>query len=190
MRKRYVIIAGVNGAGKTTFFSMENTFEKLEVVNLDNVVRTIGSWKNSSDVIKAGKIVVNKIRDFLDKGIPFVQETTLCGRSILNNINKAKELSYFVELCYIGLENPEIAKERVEQRVKNGGHGISNEVIERRYYDSLRNLINILPICDQTAIYDNTSKLERVAFFEAGLCKWTAKNVPEWYRKIILLDTE
>lgn len=42
-------------------------------------------------------------------------------------------------------------------RVKEGGHNISEEVIERRYISGIVNLFDIyLPIVDQALIFDNS----------------------------------
>ena len=57
----------------------------------------------------------------------------MCGKAILKNIKKAKELGYFVELHYVGVDNVDIEKERVRHRVQQGGHGIPEADIERRY---------------------------------------------------------
>ncbi len=182
--KRYVLIAGVNGAGKSTFFASVDSFDGIEKINLDETVRGIGSWKNTSDVIKAGRIVVGKIKEYFDNGVSFSQETTLCGSSILKNIRKAKGLGYFIELYFIGLDSVETAQSRVHYRVEKGGHGISDEDIERRYYESLRNLKGVIPICDAVYLYDNTVEFKRFAIFRDGKCVRLSKNVPEWYGKI------
>lgn len=76
----------------------------------------------------------------MENGESFTQKTTLCGHSILKNIDAAKQLGYEVEVYYVGLASPELAKQRVEQRVRDGGHGISPKDIERRYGESLQNL--------------------------------------------------
>lgn len=60
---------------------------------------------------------------------------------------------------YIGVEDSEVAKERVKIRVSKGGHGIPDKDIERRYYDSLNNLNNVIEMCDEVNIYDNTEVL-------------------------------
>lgn len=81
------------------------------------------------------------------EGISFNQETTLSGKSIIKNIKFAKENGFYIVMNYIGLENPELAKERVKIRVSKGGHGIPDKDIERRYYDSLNNLNDVIEIC-------------------------------------------
>lgn len=51
----------------------------------------------------------------------------------------------------------ELAKERVDIRVKEGGHNIPKDVIERRYLNGINNLFSIcLDIVDQVYIFDNS----------------------------------
>lgn len=94
------------------------------------------------------------------------------------------ELGYNVEMHYVGLDSPDTAKERVKNRVKRGGHGISDEDIERRYVETLKNLEVVLPQCDLAAIYDNTNGFRRFAIFKNGKCMGESSNIPEWYIEI------
>lgn len=183
--KKYLIIAGVNGAGKTTLYHTNDFYHILPRVNIDEIVREFGSWKNSDDVFKAGKIAVRMIKDFFEKEESFNQETTLCGHSILNNINKAKRLGYEIELCYVGLASVDLAIKRVEQRVKDGGHGIPAEDIEKRYYESLNNLKKVIPICNRVTIYDNTKSLRRISVLIEGKCAYKTDDIPEWCASIV-----
>ncbi|MBO4375012.1 MAG: zeta toxin family protein [Lachnospiraceae bacterium] len=184
--KRFVVIAGVNGAGKTTFYSTEDVFSDIVKINFDETVRSFGSWHNPSDVKKAGKIVLEKIEECFTNGASFSQETTLCGRSIINNMKRAEKLGYELELYYIGLDCSKTAKDRVDHRVSQGGHGISEEDIERRYHESLKNLKLILPICNMATIYDNSLKLTRISIFRNGKCEWSVRNTPQWYKDLKL----
>jgi hypothetical protein len=109
-------------------------------VNVDEIVREIGDWKNAKDVFKAGKMAVKRIMQYFDEGITFNQETTLCGKTIIRNILKAKELGYFIELHYVGVDSVEIAKDRVKYRVQQGGHGIPESDIEKRYEETFERL--------------------------------------------------
>lgn len=95
--KKYIIIAGVNGAGKSTLYQTLDSLKNIERINTDEIVREFGDWRNSQDVMKAGKIAVRKIKEYFEKGITFNQETTLCGNSILKNIDRAKSLGYIIE---------------------------------------------------------------------------------------------
>ncbi len=154
-------------------------------VNTDEILRGFGDWKNTADVITAGKIAVKKIAGYFDEGITFNQETTLCGKTILNNATKAKEKGYFIELHYIGVESVDIAKDRILERVKLGGHGIAKKDIERRYVDTFDNLRSILPICNLVAFYDNTIAFRRFAIYRNGKPVRISHNVPMWYERLI-----
>ena len=183
--KKYVILAGVNGAGKSTLFSLLSSLNEIEKINLDDIVREFGNWRNVGDVVEAGKIVVKKINKFFDDGISFSQETTLCGKSILKNIQKARSLGYIIELHFVGLDSADLAKERVKFRVQHGGHGISEEDIDRRYVETLANLKKIISQCNLVAIYDNTISFRRFAIYKDGKCVRKSKKVPDWYIKNI-----
>ena len=88
-----------------------------------------------------------------------IEETTLSGKSIISNIKLAKEKGFYVTMNYIGVKSVDIAKERVAIRVRKGGHGIPDEAIERRYFNSLANLSKVINICDKINIYDNSECL-------------------------------
>ena len=182
--KKYIIIAGVNGAGKSTLYHMYDEFAGMPRVNVDEIVRDIGNWKNPKDVFAAGKVAVKNINKYLDEGITFNQETTLCGNSIIRNILKAKERGYFIELHYVGVESAEIAKERVKHRVKQGGHGIPEADIERRYVETFIQLNRILGECDLVALYDNSEQFRRFAIYKNGNLVRLSQNVPKWFSKI------
>ena len=182
--KKYVVIAGVNGAGKSTLYQMYEEFKDMPRINVDEIVRDIGNWKNPMDVFAAGKIAVKNINRYLEEGITFNQETTLCGNSIIRNILKAKEYGYFIELHYVGVESAEIAKERVKYRVKQGGHGIPDADIERRYVETFIQLNRILKKCDLVALYDNSEQFRRFAIYKTGNLVRLSQNVPKWFSKI------
>ena len=182
--KKYIVIAGVNGAGKSTLYRMNKNLADMPRVNVDEIVKEIGDWKNVTDVFKAGKIAVKKISEYMLAGETFNQETTLCGKSIINNIRKAKELEYFIEMHYVGLDSVDIAKKRVQYRVEQGGHGIPEEDIEKRYEETFEQLNAIYKECDLIAFYDNTESFRRFAICKKGEIVRLSHNVPEWFSKV------
>jgi len=181
--KKYILIAGVNGAGKSTLYQSLQSLQDMPRVNTDEILREFGDWRNMGDVIAAGKIAVKRIYQYFDEDITFNQETTLCGKSIFNNIEKAKKRGYFIELHYIGVESVDIAKERVLKRVKQGGHGIAEKDIERRYVETFDNLKLVLPKCDLAAFYDNTLEFRRFAIYKNGNQIRVSHNTPIWYKR-------
>ena len=100
------------------------------------------------------------------------------------NIRKAKELGYFIEMHYVGLDTVETAKERVKYRVQQGGHGIPEEDIEKRYIETFEQLNIIYKDCDLIAFYDNTESFRRFAICKKGEMVRISSNVPEWFSKV------
>ncbi|MGN0402077.1 MAG: zeta toxin family protein [Acetatifactor sp.] len=183
--KKYILIAGVNGAGKSTLYQTLESLKQMERINTDEIVRTFGDWRNPFDVIQAGKIAVTKIKDCFDKGISFNQETTLCGNSIVKNIELAKALGYEIELHYVGVESVEIAKARIAYRVEHGGHGISDADVERRYIESFEQLNRVKEKCDLVVLYDNTEAFKRFAIYQNGSLYGKTESIPMWFEKYV-----
>lgn len=188
--KKYIIIAGVNGAGKSTLYETLDSLKNIERINTDEIVKKFGDWRNSRDVMKAGKLAVEKIKEYFENGDSFNQETTLCGNSILKNIEIAKRLGYFIEVHYVGVESVDIAKERISYRVEHGGHGIPDADVERRYVESFEHLNMIIDLCDLVVFYDNTIGFNRFAVKRDNKMFITSQEVPKWFGRIHKSDSK
>ena len=183
--KKYIVLGGVNGAGKSTLYQVSDNLKKMPRVNTDEIVKELGDWRNLSDVLKAGKIAVRLIDEYFSKGVSFNQESTLCGKSIIKNFRRAKQLGYTIELHYVGVDSAETAKQRVEERLWNGGHGIPASDIEKRYIESFANLQYLLQECDLAVFYDNTDRFHRFAIFHKGKLVRLSQNVPDWFKFVL-----
>ena len=187
MKKVLYIFAGVNGAGKSTLYNSEDLDNEIKYstrINTDEIVRKIGDWKNNSNQIRAAKIAINLRNDCLQHGKSFNEETTLTGKTILKTIDKAKELGYELQLFYIGVNNLEIAKERIRNRVEKGGHNIADEIVEKRYYESLKNLKQVITKFDEVYLYDNSIKYKHIFSFINNKILYKDKNV-NWSKDAI-----
>lgn len=183
--KKYIVLGGVNGAGKSTLYQVSDNLKKMPRVNTDEIVKKLGDWRNLSDVLKAGKIAVRLIDEYFSNGVSFNQESTLCGKSIIKNFRRAKQLGYTIELHYVGVDSAETAKQRVEERVRNGGHGISASDIEKRYIESFANLQYLLQECNLAVFNDNTDRFHRFAIFHKGKLVRLSQNVPDWFKFVL-----
>ena len=187
MKKIFYLFAGVNGGGKSTLYNTESldiNIKDTVRINTDEIVRKIGNWKNDSDQIKAAKIAINLRNNCFQCGKSFNEETTLTGKTILKNIDKAKEQGYELQLFYVGLNSSDIAKERVKNRVEKGGNNIENDVIEKRYYESLKNLKKIISKFDKVYLYDNSIKYKNIFLFSDNTILFKDKNIT-WSREAI-----
>lgn len=157
--KDLYIIAGCNGAGKTTasFAILPEILDCREFVNADEIARGLSPFQPEKVAFEAGRIMLNRIDDLLRSNQSFAFETTLATRSYRAKIEEAKENGYTTTLLFFWLNSVELARERVKTRVAEGGHNIEPDVIERRYHRGIKNLFDIyLPIVDEAFIYDNS----------------------------------
>jgi predicted ABC-type ATPase len=157
--KNLYIISGCNGAGKTTasFTILPELLDCYEFVNADEIARGLSPFQPEKAAIEAGRVMLGRINHLLNEHINFAFETTLATKSYKNTILKAQETGYNVTLLFFWLQTVELAKERVQIRVSEGGHNIETETIERRYLNGIRNLFDIyLPIADEVLIFDNS----------------------------------
>jgi len=157
--KNLYIIAGCNGAGKTTasYTILPEIIDCKEFVNADEIARGLSPFQPEKVAIDAGRIMLKRINELINEDENFAFETTLSTKSYKNKILLAKEKGFTVTLLFFWLQNVELAKERVRIRVIEGGHNIDSQTIERRYYKGIENLFNIyLPIVDGALILDNS----------------------------------
>lgn len=161
MNKNLYIIAGCNGAGKTTasFTILPEILNCKEFVNADEIAKGISPFQPETVAFESGRIMLNRISDLLKENKSFAFETTLATKSYKQIIIEAKNKGYQTSLLFFWLMNVELAIERVKTRVSEGGHNIETDILKRRYIRGLQNLFNIyLPIIDEVMIFDNSSE--------------------------------
>jgi len=140
--KNLYIVAGCNGAGKTTasYTILPEIIKCKEFVNADEIAKGLSPFQPETVSFEAGRIMINRINELLKDNETFAFETTLSTKSYKNKVLKAKEQGYTITLLFFWLNNIELAKERVKIRVKEGGHNIPEDVIERRYLKGMAQL--------------------------------------------------
>jgi predicted ABC-type ATPase len=162
MSKRMYILAGCNGAGKSTVAKelIPNVLSAISFVNADEIAFQLSPYHPESVAIQAGRIMLTQIQELLQEGESFTFETTLSAKSYTSIIHQAKNLGYEITLLFMWLKSVELAIERVATRVKEGGHHIPTDTIKRRYTAGIKNLFQIyLPIVDNLLIFDSTNSV-------------------------------
>jgi predicted ABC-type ATPase len=153
------IIAGCNGAGKTTasYTVLPEILNCKEFINADEIAKGLSPFQPETVSIQAGRIMLNRIDELLKANIDFAFETTLSSKSYANTIKEAQKAGYFVNLVYFWLNSVDLAIERVHTRVMEGGHNIPVETIRRRYQLGIENLFNkFIPVVDYWLVFDNS----------------------------------
>jgi predicted ABC-type ATPase len=153
------IIAGCNGAGKTTasYTVLPEMLNCKEFVNADEIAKGISPFQPEKAAIDAGKIMLSRIDELIALQIDFSFETTLAPKYFVNLIKEAQQIGYFVTLVFFWLNSVDLAIERVKMRVSEGGHNIPEDIIRRRYMSGIRNLLKLYkPVCDYWIVINNS----------------------------------
>jgi predicted ABC-type ATPase len=140
-------------------------------VNADEIAKDLSPSHPESVAFEAGRIMLNRIDVLMEREESFSFETTLAAKSYHLLIKKAKEKGFKVILLFFWLRSIELAKARVATRVKEGGHNIPPDVIERRYKSGITNLFRLyLPLVDEWIVYDNSS------FLPVEICRFDLRR--------------
>ena len=159
MSKNLYIISGCNGAGKTTasYTVLPEILDCREFVNADEIARGLSPFNSESMAIEAGRLMLKRIEELLEKEETFSIETTLATKSYINLVRRAQAKGYSVKVLFFWLNSPELALQRVAERVAKGGHNIPEPVIRRRYVAGIRNFFRLfMSEVDYWDIYDNS----------------------------------
>lgn len=186
MKPKLYIIAGCNGAGKTTasMTILPEVLECREFVNADEIAKGLSPFNPEEMALQAGRLMLQRIDELLSSRISFAIETTLATRSYRKLVERAKKTGYEVSLLFFWLSSPSIAVERVAARVADGGHNIPTEVINRRYWLGLQNLFRIfVPIVDHWSLYDNTGAVVPIVENNTVVDAYKLNNIEELCRR-------
>jgi predicted ABC-type ATPase len=140
-RPNLYIIAGPNGAGKTTLARkfLPQYAECLEFVNADLIAGGLSPFAPERAAILGGRLMLEQIHSLAERGLDFGFETTLSGKTYVKLLRDMKKRGYLIHILFLWITNVELALERIELRVRNGGHHIPETIVRRRFSRSLSN---------------------------------------------------
>ena len=161
---RIYVLAGTNGAGKSSIIGAMFLAKGVEFFNPDDATRRILSANpgisraeaNSAAWYEGKRLLERAITEKLD----FAFETTLGGRTIASLLARALSEGSEVRVWYVGLRSAELHIARVKSRVEQGGHEVPEERIRERYTRSRFNLIQLLPNLTELLLYDNSEEAD------------------------------
>ncbi|MEZ4457852.1 MAG: zeta toxin family protein [Gemmatimonadales bacterium] len=155
-----VVVAGPNGAGKSTAAPslLQEALSVSEFVNADAIAAGLSAFRPESVAFAAGRLMLARIRALGMARADFAFETTLASRSFAPRLTRLREAGYRLHLAFLSLPNPDLAVARVAERVRAGGHDVSEFVIRRRFVAGLRNLFSLyLELADTWQVFDNSA---------------------------------
>jgi len=187
-QKQLWILAGANGAGKSTFYRLFLKSRGINLINADIIARTINPVNKESASYKA-MIIAERLReDLLRQGISFCFETVFSHPSKIDFIARAKSLGYHIVLVYIHLETPELNEARVHQRVAEGGHNVPPQKTRSRIPRTMKHIATVLPLIDEAQLLDNSlfdAPFRKIAVIEHGALIESVSPLPGWAKKIL-----
>jgi len=155
-----IIIAGSNGAGKSTAAPalLKDALHVDNFVNADVIAQGLCAYQPEKAAIQAGRIMLDRIHTLAEEKVNFAFETTLASRTFAMWIPKLQKQGYQFHLIFLWLKNVELAIFRVNERVKSGGHSVPESTIRRRYAAGLKNFFNLYsPLAESWQFYDNSN---------------------------------
>jgi len=127
----------------------------MEYVNADTIALGLSSFQPETVAFDAGRMMLKRLHDLAEQRVSFAFETTLASRTWAPWIVELREKSYAFNLLFVWLVSSEMAVQRVQQRVRSGGHHIPEEVVRRRYQRGMRNFHELYrPIANSWAVYN------------------------------------
>jgi predicted ABC-type ATPase len=189
-RKQLWVLAGGNGAGKSTFFRMFLQSKGMKIINADMIAKDL-SRETAEDIsYKASQIAEHLRERFIDEGLSFCFETVFSHESKIDFVAKAKSLGYEVILVYIHLATSDLNEARVSQRVSEGGHDVPSDKIRKRIPRTVKNIKLILPVVDSAFLLDNSSTddpFKQIAAIRLGRKRFISDNPPDWAKELLAL---
>jgi predicted ABC-type ATPase len=181
--KQLWVLAGGNGAGKTTFYNHYLSKYGIKFVNADLIARAMDSDHPERLSYEAATLATEIRENMIAQEESFCFETVFSHGSKIDFIAMAKAHGYTVILVYIHLIDPSLNEARVYQRTLEGGHDVPAEKIQSRIPRTVRNIKTVLPLVDEAWILDNSSgknRFQQIAVIESGYCEKKVDPLPAW----------
>lgn len=164
MAARIFVLAGVNGAGKSSIGGAALQAMQVPFYNPDLAARTLRDANPGLDAesanARAWAVGRAGLERALTEGLTYAFETTLGARSIPDRLLEGAARGSEIHVWYAGLATAEQHIERVSSRVRAGGHDIPPAKIRERYIASRANLIRLLPHLASLRVYDNSAEAD------------------------------
>ena len=163
LRPALTILAGVNGAGKSSVGGQALRDSGAAYFNPDEHARLLRAKQPTLTQEKANALSwaygKAKLEEAIATGADFTFESTLGGKTITNLLIQAAQKNHQLEIWFVGLASVELHLQRVAQRVAQGGHPIPEADIRKRWIGSHENIIRLIPFVTTLRVFDNSAEV-------------------------------
>jgi predicted ABC-type ATPase len=158
------VIAGINGAGKSSIAGASVRSAGGDYFNPDEVARSLMDADRALSLTEANaqawKMGFEQLSRAIEEELHYAFETTLGGNSICQLLHEAIDQGREVRIFFCGLTSPELHIERVAARVTKGGHDIPEAKIRERWTGAIHNMLGLIPRCAGVRVFDNSEPSE------------------------------
>jgi predicted ABC-type ATPase len=187
-RKQLWILAGGNGAGKSTFYRTQLERLGLQFINVDILAKELYPQAPEEHSYDAAKLATEMRFRLLYEGRSFCFESVFSHPSKIDFVAQAKVLGYQIILVFIHLDTVSLNQARVAQRLSEGGHNVPDEKVANRIPRLLQNIKQTLPLCDQVRILNNSridNPFQQVAVILNGQTIHQEIPLPNWVKDLL-----
>ncbi len=188
MKKQLWLLAGGNGAGKSTFYRTRLEPLGLPFINADILAKQLFPDQPEQHSYEAARIAETLRMDLLKEGRNFCFETVFSHPSKIDFIAQAKAMGYEIILVFIHLSTVSLNQARIAQRVSEGGHHVPEEKVISRIPKVLKNIRQTLPLCDQAYLLENSrsdNPFQQIVVIKNGQVTIKHSPLPEWAKEIL-----
>jgi len=182
------VLAGGNGAGKSTFYNLHLAKYGIKFVNADLIAKDIDSVNSEGLSYHAATVAALIREDLISQGVSFCFETVFSHESKIDFIAQAKANGYKIILVYIHLIDSSLNEARVKQRVSEGGHSVPIEKIHSRIPRIMKHIKTALSIVDEARILDNSLRdnpFQQIVVMKSGNYEAKVDPLPDWARDLL-----
>lgn len=155
--KELIIVGGANGTGKTTFAVEYSSRRDCLYLGADAIAEELAPDTPGLVPVAAGQELIRRLTVALARDDTIVLESTLAGRTLRHVIGNARDNGFTITIVYLFLDSPDACVERVEERVRKGGHSVPEPDIRRRFLRSIRNFWRLYrPLADRWLLIYNS----------------------------------
>ena len=187
-RKQLWILAGGNGAGKSTFYRTQLAPLGLPFINADVLAKELYPQAPEEHSYDAAKLATELRFRLLNEGRRFCFETVFSHPSKIDFVAQAKAIGYEIILVFIHLDTVSLNQARVAQWLSEGGHNVPDEKVASRIPRLLHNIKKTLPLCDQVRILNNSridTPFQQVAVIRNGQKIQQEISLPDWAKELL-----